>query len=1448
MPTPLRRRWSIAVLAVTGLVAGTVAAAPAATALPTAENAPQALAEPASPTSVALTDKTESLGPGISLRRLTTVTPTGWYDQQILSADLANPAVTGDLLSGEKVTDRGAISGKADKAGAVAGVNGDFFDINNSGAPLGAAVKNGELLKSADANGWQHVGVGQDGIGRAVNMALQASATFGGTSHPVATINAANSGGGAPAGSIVAFTSKWGEYNRAIAVGGSTDVASVLVQDGTVVSVDPAAAGSGAIPEGAFELVGREAGAAAIRALAPGDDAALTYELSDAMAKQMKFVIGTNRELVRDGVARPDGELDNDVHPRTVIGFKDGGRTMLLVTNDGRQSPINGMTMRELAAFMVSQGAETAWNLDGGGSTTMVARALGDQQVTVRNVPSDGGERLDPNGVGVFVAPGTGRAEELVVTPGAEDAKVFPGLHRTLTAKAVDDHLTPVALARGDVRWSTSAGTIDSGLLAAPRNASGTITVRGTADGAAGSTRVRVLGELDALETSTARVSITDPVAANAVQVRVTGRDAQGFTAPVEMADLDLEYDARVIRVQPSGTGLRITPLTDGGTVLVARAQGRTVKLPITVGVQTVRPYAFDDEAAATGRWTLNGSTGTFTQVPEGLRLDFPVARNKGLTAGGVETRYVPISGQPLRVRIKVKSDVFVPAGLTYAGFWDSASPRKSHGLYGTGLEPLGVGADDPWQYVTFTIPTAGVTYPIKWNSFQGINTAVDQQQAGSFVFGGVEADVPTEIELPAEDPLRSDRLFSADNRADEDADWTFATLSDVQFTATSPDLTKVAIAALARIRREQPDLVVLNGDIIDRALPEDVALARQTLEAGGCDLIAVGAEPAPESTPDHSTGTIPCYYVPGNHESYGLGNVQSTLDNWEAEFGTPYRTFDHKGTRFVLLNSALGNLRASDWDQLPMLRDTLTAAATDESVDNVMVFAHHPVDDPAVTKSSQLTDRVEVRLVKKLLADFRETSGKGVSMVGSHAQIANVHREEGVPYVVLPSSGKSPYGTPDRGGVTGWLEWSVDRDASAAQQWLTADVKAFSQETVVTAPETLEVGQTGTVGGHLVQPSGVDTGSRVVPLSYPLSVEWSGDEDLAVGSGPAAVEAAREARKVAILDPETRELTALRTGEVTVRVSSESMRELTDEASLAPVVGERTVQVVAYAGPGPRVDVPAPVFPAQPVATIGSGQPVVVTNTGDQPLRITGAAIRATGGSPAGEFLLADDACTVAEVAPGASCTVLVRFAPSAVDVTSTAELVLKANTAEGRVEVPLSGLSTEMPRGEQGEPGETGPVGPQGPQGPGGESGTPGATGPQGPQGATGSQGAAGQQGAKGDKGDQGDQGDQGAQGVQGPRGVRGPKGKDARVTCTVRPNGGKRAVQCKVTYRKAAARQTVVKRDGKVYARGTLGDLRTVRSLKAGTYRLQVRLDKRTVETLKLVVRKNGRVVVR
>ena len=58
-------------------------------------------------------------------------------------------------------------------------------------------------------------------------------------------------------------------------------------------------------------------------------------------------------------------------NPRTAIGIL-GSLHYLFVVSDGRTDSSEGLTLPELAEFMQSMGVTTAYNLDGGGSSTMV--------------------------------------------------------------------------------------------------------------------------------------------------------------------------------------------------------------------------------------------------------------------------------------------------------------------------------------------------------------------------------------------------------------------------------------------------------------------------------------------------------------------------------------------------------------------------------------------------------------------------------------------------------------------------------------------------------------------------------------------------------------------------------------------------------------------------------------------------------------------------------------------------------------------------------------------------------------------------------------------------------------------------------------------------------------------------------------------------------------------
>ena len=58
-------------------------------------------------------------------------------------------------------------------------------------------------------------------------------------------------------------------------------------------------------------------------------------------------------------------------NPRTAIGIIDDLHYVFVVS-DGRTDESEGLSLYELAEFMQSLGVKTAYNLDGGGSSTMV--------------------------------------------------------------------------------------------------------------------------------------------------------------------------------------------------------------------------------------------------------------------------------------------------------------------------------------------------------------------------------------------------------------------------------------------------------------------------------------------------------------------------------------------------------------------------------------------------------------------------------------------------------------------------------------------------------------------------------------------------------------------------------------------------------------------------------------------------------------------------------------------------------------------------------------------------------------------------------------------------------------------------------------------------------------------------------------------------------------------
>src|SRR5690606_11431199 len=68
----------------------------------------------------------------------------------VIVVDLHNPHVQLDVMTGKngKFTTRQTVRSMAGETGAVAGVNGDFYNVSGEGVPIGAVVSEGEILSS----------------------------------------------------------------------------------------------------------------------------------------------------------------------------------------------------------------------------------------------------------------------------------------------------------------------------------------------------------------------------------------------------------------------------------------------------------------------------------------------------------------------------------------------------------------------------------------------------------------------------------------------------------------------------------------------------------------------------------------------------------------------------------------------------------------------------------------------------------------------------------------------------------------------------------------------------------------------------------------------------------------------------------------------------------------------------------------------------------------------------------------------------------------------------------------------------------------------------------------------------------------------------------------------------------------------------------------------------
>ncbi len=400
----------------------------------------------------------QNITSGVVLEYYTRFTTSGWINSNVLRVDLQNENVKVDsLVNKTSVTGIKSVRNLADSAGALAAVNASFFDMEKGDA-FGSIMSNGEFaMASAKDNNTQTAGFSLDNLNNALFAYWDTKIdliTPSGNTRPVAAYNRYT---GFYNYKMYIVDTKWGSKTPGVSKN-YPNWLEMVVEDGVVKEFSENKPGID-IPKNGYVVLATM-----------GDDKYLkdNFKVGDPVdyditlsvdSANMKTALTGGTLLVKDG-----NVITNFTHsptllttraPRTAVGTTADGKTLLIVTVDGRSRGGSiGMTQAELASYMKELGCTNAINFDGGGSTTMVAREEGNTGLSLVNAPSDGFERGVSASLGVFSIGPKGPVDSLLVT--AYEKNVFVNTSRAFTAKGLDKYLNPVDVDQKAIQWSAT--------------------------------------------------------------------------------------------------------------------------------------------------------------------------------------------------------------------------------------------------------------------------------------------------------------------------------------------------------------------------------------------------------------------------------------------------------------------------------------------------------------------------------------------------------------------------------------------------------------------------------------------------------------------------------------------------------------------------------------------------------------------------------------------------------------------------------------------------------------------------------------------------------------------------------------------------------------------------------------------------------------------------------
>lgn len=371
-------------------------------------------------------------------------------ETNVIKVDLNNPHVKiNTVAGGGTYTNKATVSQMANRTNAVALVNGDFFTMKLQGAPLGPSIINGEI-KSSPAVLTDLWSFGIDSNNKAfIDLTKFAGSVTApnGKSFPIDGLNKTiywyqPSKEYSHQSKIQMYDSFWTSKTR----GDKTTGELLLSENDVVEQISYRKNLDMAVPKGKKILQFSENAEKFMQDNVKVGDK-LTVRTNIEPNRNWKMMIGGHALLVENGAIKKytkDIKSIDGVRARTAVGISQDGKTIYIVTAEGRTKRSSGLTISELAQFMLDLGVDKAMNLDGGGSTAMAVRNLGDLNRTrATNPERNGAERRVVNGLGVY---NTSKNTGLIADGKFEsDVDTIVGEQLNLKLKAAwDEFLNPI--------------------------------------------------------------------------------------------------------------------------------------------------------------------------------------------------------------------------------------------------------------------------------------------------------------------------------------------------------------------------------------------------------------------------------------------------------------------------------------------------------------------------------------------------------------------------------------------------------------------------------------------------------------------------------------------------------------------------------------------------------------------------------------------------------------------------------------------------------------------------------------------------------------------------------------------------------------------------------------------------------------------------------------------